>query len=31
VPAHRFTEAEAVVAAYQRGEFSLPDDALPPE
>jgi hypothetical protein len=31
VPAHRFAEAEAVVAAYQRGDFSLPDDALPPE
>jgi len=31
VPEHRVTEAEAVVAAFQRGDFSLPDDALPPE
>lgn len=31
VPERCFTEAEAVVAAFQRGDFSLPDDALPPE
>ena len=31
VPAHRFAEAEAVVVAYQRGDFSLPDDSLPTE
>ena len=31
VPEHRVAEAEAVVAAFQRGDFSLPDDALPPE
>lgn len=31
VPEQRMAEAEAVVAAFQRGDFSLPDDALPPE
>lgn len=31
VPVRRFTEAEAVVAAFHRGDFSLPDDSLPPE
>ncbi len=30
VPEHRFAEAEAVVAAFQRGDFSLPDDEAPP-
>jgi len=31
VPARRVDEAERVVAAFQRGDFSLPDDAVPPE
>ncbi|MBA4267476.1 MAG: hypothetical protein C0453_20580 [Comamonadaceae bacterium] len=31
VPERRLAEAEAVVAAFQRGDFSLPDDSLPPE
>ena len=31
VPARRIAEAEAVVAAFQRGDFSLPDDAVPPD
>jgi hypothetical protein len=31
VPEQRFAEAEAVVEAFHRGDFSLPDDALPPE
>jgi len=30
VPAHRVAEAEAVVAAYHRGDFALPDDEDPP-
>ncbi|MDO9203077.1 MAG: DUF2007 domain-containing protein [Hydrogenophaga sp.] len=30
VPAHRLAEAEAVVAAYHRGDFALPDDEPPP-
>ncbi|MDP2419659.1 MAG: DUF2007 domain-containing protein [Hydrogenophaga sp.] len=29
VPEHRFAEAEAVVAAFQRGDFALPDDEDP--
>ncbi len=31
VPEHRFAEAEAVVVAFQRGDFSLTDDELPPD
>ncbi len=31
VPERRMAEAEAVMAAFQRGDFSLPDDALPPD
>jgi hypothetical protein len=30
VPARRAADAEAVMAAYQRGDFSLPDDEHPP-
>lgn len=29
VPVHRLAEAEAVVAAFQRGDFALPDDEDP--
>lgn len=29
VPQRRLAEAEAVMAAYQRGEFALPDDETP--
>ena len=29
VPAQRLAEAEAVVAAFQRGDFALPDDEDP--
>ena len=31
VPEQRMAEAQAVVAAFQRGDFSLPDDAVPPD
>lgn len=30
VPAHRVAEAEAVVEAFHRGDFALPDDEDPP-
>jgi len=30
VPARRLAEAQAVMAACQRGDFALPDDTLPP-
>jgi hypothetical protein len=31
VPEDRIVEAEAVVAAFHRGDFSLSDDELPPD
>ena len=30
VPERRFAQAEAVVAAFQRGDYSLPDEDTPP-
>ena len=30
VPERRVADAEAVMAAYQRGDYSLPDDEHPP-